>query len=183
VRKSGLDLQDRVERTAWGRLLISALVVVTLVSIIFSNLPGSKLTRNVLRVDGSYLNVTGLDQRWTLFAPDPRRRSIAVEGRVQYADGSTDIWRLPRGGALIGSYWDYHWQKWLEFVLDVGHPELWRPAAAFIARERNRPGRMPVRVTLIRVTALNNPPGHHPDHQPPSASPYYTLDITPAMLR
>jgi hypothetical protein len=89
----------------------------------------------------------------------------------------------PTGGALVGGYWDYHWQKWLEFVLDVHHPQLWRPAAVFIAREDGQPGRRPVRVTLIRVTSLNEPPGHHPDHRPPVFSAYYSLAITPAMLR
>ncbi len=176
------SLQERAEGTRLGRLLISALLLITLATTIVVNLPGSRLTRDAVRVAGRYLNVTGLDQSWSLFAPDPRLRSIAIEARVQYADGSTRAWKLPRGGALIGSYWDYHWQKWLEFVLDAHHPALWRPAALFIARADARPGRRPVRVTLIRITSLNEPPGLRPDHEAPVASPYYSLRITSAML-
>lgn len=176
-------LQQRVEQTRLGRLLITIFMLVTLACTIFINLPQSAPRRDVLEVAGRYLNITGLDQGWSLFAPDPRRRSIAIEARVQYANGTADTWHLPHGSALIGNYWDYHWQKWLEFVLDVRHPGLWRPAAVFIARERNRAGRRPVRVTLIRVTSLNEPPGHTPDHLPAIASAYYSLRITPAMMR
>jgi hypothetical protein len=176
-------LQQRIEQTRLGRLLITVFLLVTLAGTFVVNLPRSTLRADALNVGGRYLNLTGLDQSWSLFAPDPRRRSIAIEARVQYVNGTTDTWRLPHGSALIGSYWDYHWQKWLEFVLDAHHPGLWRPAALFIARERTRAGRRPVRVTLIRVTSLNEPPGHAPNHLPAIASAYYSLRITPAMIR
>ncbi len=175
-------LQQRVEQTRLGGVVITIFLVVTLAATIVVNLPRSKLRGDVLGVAGRYLNVTGLDQGWSLFAP-PRTRSIAILARVRYDDGTTGTWTLPHGSALTGSYWDYHWQKWLEFVLNVRHPELWRPAALFIARAHNRSGRRPVQVTLIRVTSLNEPPGHNPDHRPAIASPYYSLRITSAMLR
>ncbi len=101
---------------------------------------------------------------------------------MQYADGTSQTWRAPRGGALIGAYWDYHWQKWQEWVLDAAHPRLWRPAAIYIARQSRGPGRRPVRVTLVRSTSLNNPPGRGPEHGPTVADPYYTRAITPAVL-
>jgi hypothetical protein len=177
-----VGLQKRVERSGWGRALISALIVVTLAFAVVENMPQSRLRREVLKLGQPYLNAIGLDQRWALFAPEPRRRSIALRALVQYADGTAETWRVPHGGALIGGYWDYHWQKWVEWVLDAGHGQLWRPAALFIARDMRRPDRRVVRVTLIRLTSLNNPPGVRPDHQPIVAVPYYTLSITPAML-
>ena len=183
ARRPQRGLQERIEQTRLGRLVITIFLLATVAGTIVVNLPRSTLRTDALTVGGRYLNLTGLDQSWSLFAPDPRRRSIAIEARVQYADGTAGTWRLPHGGALIGNYWDYHWQKWLEFVLDVRHPELWRPAAVFIARESNLAGRRPVRVTLIRVTSLNEPPGRTPDHSPAIASAYYSLRITPPMLR
>jgi hypothetical protein len=165
-----------------GRALISAFLLLTLAAIVVTNLPQSKLRRDLLPVDERYLNTVGLDQAWRLFAPEPRRASIALHARVQYANGDTQIWPLPTGGDLIASYWDYHWQKWLEFVVLDSHAELWKPAAEFIARDRNAPGRRPVRVTLIRSTTPNYPPGSHPDHAPTRTSAYYSLGITPAML-
>jgi hypothetical protein len=130
-----------------------------------------------MRVAGPYLGATGLDQAWALFGPEPRRFSIELRARVTYADGTLETWRPPAGGALIDGYWDYHWQKWQEWVLDDGHRRLWRPAAEFVARERARGGRRPVRVTLVRLTTLNNPPGRGPDHGPLVWRPYYSLEI------
>ena len=176
------SLQERFERSRFGRVLISAFLVVTLASAVAANLPRSRLRTDALRVGQPYLNATGLDQSWGVFAPDPRRESIALRAVVRYQDGSTGTWRTPTGNAVTGSYWDYHWQKWQEWVLDQNHPQLWRPAAVFIARERDRAGRQPVRVTLVRLTSVIEPPGHHPSHEPTVATPYYSLSITPAML-
>jgi hypothetical protein len=175
-------LQERFENSAFGRALISTFLAVTLAGMVVANLPQSKLRRDGLRVGGAYLNATGLDQSWRLFAPEPRRQSLALSARVEYASGGTRTWRLPRGNALIGSYWDYHWQKWLEFVLSNRHMNLWKPAAEFIARDSDGPGRRPVRVTLIRATSYNRAPGQHPDHNPRITSAYFSLRITPAML-
>jgi hypothetical protein len=149
---------------------------------VVANLPQSKLRQEAMRGAGPYLNATGLDQIWNVFAPNPRRESIALHGIVSYADGSTEVWRAPKGNAAFGGYWDYHWQKWQEWVLDENHRQLWRPAAVFIARDRDHAGRHPVRVTLVRLTSLNEPPGHHPAREPTVATPYYSLRITPGML-
>ena len=177
-----MSLQERFEATPLGRALISALLVITLVSVVVTNHPQSHARRQVLRAAGPYLHATGLDQAWALFAPEPRRASIALEARIEYADGSTGTWRAPVGDDLIGGYWDYHWQKWQEWVLDDDYRPLWRPAAEFVAREEARPGRRPVRVTLVRRTQVNNPPGRGPDRQPLVARPYYSLQVTDAML-
>lgn len=168
-------MQQRIESSRLGRALISALLLVTLASIVVVNLPGSKLRREALRAGGPYLNATGLDQSWKLFAPNPRRATIGLRARVEYANGETTTWRLPSGGNLVGSYWDYHWQKWLEFVVDDRHADLWKPAAEFIARDSRRNGQRPVRVTLIRLTSINYPPGRQPDHGPRVAAPYYSV--------
>jgi hypothetical protein len=150
--------------------------------VVVENTPPSRLRQDVLQVGQPYLNAVGLDQGWALFAPDPRRRSIELRGVVRYANGASSTWRVPHSSALVGEYWDYHWQKWLEWVLDAQHTQLWRPAAIFIARSSHRPGWTPVRVTLVRVTTLNNPPGAGADRQPSVATPYYSLPISAAML-
>ena len=162
--------------------MISAFLIVTLAGVVITNLPQSNLRRHALRVAEPYLNAIGLDQSWALFAPDPRRFSIALRARVLYEDGSAETWRPPAGGALFDSYWDYHWQKWQEWVLDAGERRLWRPAAEFIARDSAGRTRRPVRVTLFRLTSLNNPPGRHPDHKPVVSRAYYSLRITPTVL-
>jgi hypothetical protein len=152
---------------------------VTLLFVVATNLPGSHLRSQVLRAGRPYLNAIGLDQSWALFGPEPRRVSIGLRARLVYADGSVETWRPPAGGDLVGGYWDYHWQKWQEWVLDDRHRELWRPAAEFAARRRARPGRPLARVTLVRLTAVNNPPGRGRDSEPAVWRPYYTLRGAP----
>jgi hypothetical protein len=103
-----------------------------------------------------------------------------LRATVTYADGSAETWRPPAGGDLVDGYWDYHWQKWQEWVRDGRHRDLWRPAAEFVAREHERDGRRPVRVTLLRLTSVNRPPGRGPDHDPVVTQPYYTLRLAGA---
>jgi hypothetical protein len=158
-------------------VLISAFLVATLVSVVATNLPRSDLRREVMRAGGPYLNATGLDQSWALFGPEPRRFSIALRARLHYPDGGLETWAPPTGGALFGGYWDYHWQKWQEWVLDDRHRRLWRPAAEFVVRNRARRALRPSRVTLVRLTTVNNPPGAGPDHGPTVWRRYYSLRL------
>jgi hypothetical protein len=126
-----------------------------------------------------YLNATGLDQNWRVFAPNPRQTSLRVEARVRYADGSVATWRPPGGGALVGAYWDYRWRKWLENVVqDANREVLWRPAAAFVAREMRRPGHDPRTVTLIRRWQRLRPPGSPgPDARPWKSYRFYSYTV------
>jgi hypothetical protein len=176
------SLQERLEWSRFGRALISVFLVVTLAGATLENLPQSRLRTDALRVAQPYLNATGLEQVWGVFAPEPRRESIALRALVSYANGSTQTWRTPTSNPVIGSYWDYHWQKWQEWALDENHRQLWRPAALFIARDVDRQGRHPVRVTLLRLTSIIEPPGHRPSHGPTVAKPYYSVRITPSDL-
>jgi hypothetical protein len=151
-------VQERIEASAVGRAFISAFVVVTIVGLIFWNLPQSKLRRQGLSVLGPYVRAVGLDQNWGVFAPDPRRTTLDFRARVQFADGTTEMWRVPRGGDLFGAYWDYRWLKWMEWATMDVHRQLWAPAADFIARDI-ADGRRPTRIQLIRRWYELPPPG------------------------
>jgi hypothetical protein len=150
---------------------------VTLVAIVVTNLPHSDLRRQAMRAGAPYLNAVGLDQAWALFGPEPRRASIALRARIEYPDGTLETWQPPVGGDLAGGYWDYHWQKWQEWVLDERHRGLWRPAAEYAVHHRARRSLRPTRVTLVRLTSLNHPPGRGPDHGPYLWRPYYSLRL------
>jgi Family of unknown function (DUF5819) len=148
---AGASIQERLETGRAGRLLISAFLLATLAAIVVTNLPESSLRGEALRVAEPYLNATGLDQDWRVFAPDPRQASIEVQARVTYRDGSTEIWRPPSGDDLSGAYWDYRWRKWMENAMQDGRRhQLWRPAALYVAREMSRGGARPAAVTLVR---------------------------------
>jgi len=163
-----LRLQERFERAPAGRALISAFLVVTLAAVAVTNLPESRLRREGLKAAQPYLEATGLDQNWRVFAPHPRRTSLRLLARVRYRDGAVGVWRLPAGGDLVGAYWDYRWRKWLENVIqDSRRKDLQRAAAAYIAREMRRPGKIPARVTLVERAQDLRPPGSRgPDAGP-----------------
>jgi hypothetical protein len=172
-------VQERIESSAAGRLAISAFLVVTLICVCITNLPDSLLRREVSTVTQPYLEATGLDQNWRVFAPNPRQTSLRMQARVTYQDGSEAIWRPPSGGDLVGAYWDYRWRKWLENVTQDAHRDvLWEPAARFVADEMRRSGRVPRRVTLIRQWQdLRRPGAPRPGEHPWKSYAFYTLRI------
>src|SRR4051812_2675102 len=99
-RRAGLVERGGARRNA--RAVISALVVVLLASVVFTSLNDSSVKRSLLRHDQALLDLTGLDQRWNLFAPDPRRRSLDVRAVIRYAGGGSNTWRLPHGAPVVG---------------------------------------------------------------------------------
>jgi hypothetical protein len=176
-------LQERLEATRAGRWLITAFLLVTLVCLLIANLPEGRLQTQAASVTERYMSATGLSQRWRIFAPNPRSEALYLEARVVRADGSVSIWRTPTDGPLIGQYRDYHWRKFVEHAVlrdgDVygdGWPVLWRSIAMYAARQEASHGARPVRVVLVRRSALETPPGKGPPYLTPYVdTPYYTL--------
>jgi hypothetical protein len=144
--------------------VISLLVVVIVASIaVASMITGGWSNTSVLRHDQALLALMGLDQRWDIFAPDPRRRVVDVRGQIAYADGDVERWHLPRGAPVVGGYWDARWRKWMDNAMLAGpRSELWPGLAAWLGRERAESGRQPVRITLV---------GRYYDQRPPGATP------------
>ena len=168
---------ERLEVTRSGRAVISVFLLVTLAAIAVPNLPDSKVKSKILTPVGPYLTATGLDQNWSVFAPDSRRAVLTLVARVRYADGSTAEWRIPEGGPLLGAYWDYRWRKWAENVMTIGGDAagLQRPAAVWIAREMQRRGKRPVLVALVTRSSAVNPPGEGRRHGPWLEDVFYRL--------
>lgn len=157
------------------KVLLSAFLIVTLVSTVGANLPDSQLRRTLVSVGQPYLNAVGLDQRWNVFAPNPRRQEIYLEARIIDADGREQTWHVPRGGPFLGAYWDYHWRKWVESAIaDAHRSDLWHPTASWVAGKVAERGRPPREVTLIRRWRDLGPPGPRPQNGPWRTFAYYT---------
>lgn len=152
-------MQDRLESSKAGRVAISVLVIAIVASIVTSSMTNGALKPSLLRYDQQLLALTGLDQRWDIFAPDPRRKVVDVRARIDYPNGRTETWRLPGGAPVVGAYWDSRWRKWLDNAMGLGpRSELWPGLAAWLARERTRP---------LRVTVT----GRYYDQRPPGSTP------------
>lgn len=175
---SRLTLQERFEGSSFGRGLINAFLVLTLLAVIAINLPDSTIRRDAMRPARPYLNAVGLDQSWALFAPDPRRSVIDLQAVVTFDDGSTATWRFPHNGAFLGTYRDYRWRKWAENTInDANSRLLWRPAALWAAARVGRHGHRQVSVTLLRRWFNLNPPGARPNHGPWMSYAFYTVPL------
>jgi hypothetical protein len=177
------SLQERFERTVLGRVLISIFLLVTLVTLVTANLPASRLQDVLLKADRPYLYGVALDQSWEVFAPEPRRETIDVSARVRFADGSEETWRIDRRNPVVGSYVDYRWLKWAEYVVSPAYPELSRPIALYIARKFDSPTRRPTEVTLSNHWYALEPPGQISPHPFQHARIIYRTRITEEMLK
>src|ERR1700690_3730068 len=171
-RNPSPSLQQRLESSRAGRWLISAFLVATVGAIVVANFPAWSVPHPIARVTQAYLNATGLDQRWSMFAPAPRTEILYLEARVEFADGRVTVWRPPTSGALLGGYRDAHWRKFVEHAVvrpgnSDGWPQLWEPLARYVASQETHEGSPPVSVTLVKRNAFELPPdGNGSDRTP-----------------
>ena len=171
-------MQERFESTVVGRVAISVFLIVTLLALVFWNLPESELKRQSFKVVRPYITALSIEQNWGVFAPDPRRQTIDIFARVSFADGTEETFGIPRGDDLVGGYWDYRWWKWAEWVRLDAYSDLWRPAALWFARRAAADGRRPIRVTLVRRWYDLLPPGGGPERTEWQEESFYTLPLT-----
>src|SRR5438094_1905989 len=82
-------VQETVEKSVAGRVVLSAAFVIVLASLVVVNLPESQLHRDLVRPARAIAIGTTLEQSWGVYAPDPRRQVIELEARLRFADGTT----------------------------------------------------------------------------------------------
>ena len=168
-------LSERFERSSWGQLLVSAVIVAVLLAEVGTHLPASAIERRVGKTANEVIRIFASEQTWGVFAPNPRGTSLRLEGRVHFADGSMETWVLPSGSRVGGNLRYYRWRKWLERVRDDGYTRTWEPTARWIASLYDDRGSPVVRVELVRFFRQNT----LEDPQPPFEEyTYYTLDLT-----
>lgn len=163
---TGPSLSERVERSAAGQILISIVIVLVLLVEVGTHLPpDSALHREVADEASSVIRHLQSEQQWGVFAPNPRSTSLRLEGRVTFADGSTEVWLLPEGPRVGANLRFYRWRKWLERVRSDQFPTLWEPTARWIASlYDDRPSPV-TRVELVRLFHENAVVGEQPPYE------------------
>ena len=174
--------QARLESTRLGKLAVSVFVVAVLSVAVIQNFPAGDVDRRLSGVV-PYASVLGLEQRWSIFAPDPYRIAMVVEAEVRYSDGTTGRWSPPKGGPAVGAYRDFRWRKYEENLRQDKNAGLWRPTAAYVARRERDLGRRPVRITLVRRWYDLLPPGPGPDRGPWQQARFFSLSVRPGDRR
>lgn len=143
-------LQQRIEASPWGRACISVLILLIVSGSLLWNLPESELQRRLVPFFRPGMISAGLDQNWEMFSPEPQKDTFVVSAKIEYADGSEAVWRIPRlKDRWISPYRIYRWRKFVEHVRLDKRSELWEPLARWVARSQANAG-LPVRVTLVR---------------------------------
>ncbi|MFP5256318.1 MAG: hypothetical protein ACLGI8_10770 [Acidimicrobiia bacterium] len=168
-------LSERFERSRWGRVLISLLVVVVIGLEVATHLPPSALDRAIDEPADRAVRLLGIEQTWAVFAPNPRTTSLRLEALVTFADGSQTTWTIPTGPRVGWNLRFYRWRKWLERARADGYRSIWRPTAEWIATIHSDGPAPVVRVELIRHFRENVLAG---EPNPWQEATYFTLELT-----
>jgi hypothetical protein len=143
---------------------VTAFAAITVAALVVWNLPGSKLRTELMRAAEPYATATGLDQNWSVFAPNPYRESFELAADITYADGSRSRWAVPVGSDGIGQYWDFRWGKWAEWTAHQANPDLCPATTTYVANRQVEAGLDPVQVDLVSRRRPNARPGAEPSH-------------------
>ena len=171
------ETHDEIVGGPWQRLAISALIVLVLLTLLATNAPDSAIKSSLVGVLRPVILVTGLDQRWGVFAPNPRIETSNVVARVERADGTVATYPLDSSAGL-SEYWNYRWRKYGEQLWTAPSAERERVAfARWVADQDRAAGHQPQRVTLLRITRPNLPPGPGPDTGPWSEVAFSTTTV------
>lgn len=155
-------LAKNFENSVAGQLLVSVLVVMILLVGVVWSLPSSEIQRKLVPKLAPLAGLTGLEQDWRMFAPDPVKQLDYPEVRVGMADGSQRIWTFERGDPVLRAFTWGHWQKFKFAVLWTA-PETRKPFAHWVVAKVTKPGEKAVRVQIyLRSEVVPPPPNDGP---------------------
>ncbi|WP_406053532.1 hypothetical protein OG462_44485 [Streptomyces sp. NBC_01077] len=150
-------LQERIEASVFGRILISSLVVALLFPVLERWLPPGPVRTQAESVGAPIRNAGGVDQNWGMFSPNPPRHAEGIDVIVTLSNGREVTWNVPHGDPLLSHLWTYRWQKLKESA--VRHAEI-RPALAlWVAEQAQRDGARATHVRIVLSSRSLPPPG------------------------
>ncbi|MCV7416795.1 hypothetical protein [Mycolicibacterium litorale] len=144
IENRAADPTDQPERPVGARqFAISVMVTLLVATAVVGSLPDSSIKDAAGPVLAPLMRVTGLDQSWGVFSPNPPRKLTEVEVHVIMSDGEDRVWRLDADRSLPG----YRWRKLKEEV--IRRKELRPGLARYVVRDVTDPGERAVRVLMI----------------------------------
>jgi hypothetical protein len=157
-------------------IAISVMIVAVLVIGVVGNLPDASLTRAVTPAVDTVAVPLGLEQNWSMYAPNPPRRQENIEVHIAMADGTEKVWTLPRLNPVFGVAFSHRWRRFKESLLT--EKQLRPDFVHWVVREMTTPGDHPIRADLLLLTEKIPPPGVSGDGAT-NVETLYTENLTP----
>jgi len=151
------DLSKRFETSFLGEVVISVAVTAIVLIAVVWNLPDSEVRRSAIPTLTPLAAPTGLEQVWSMYAPDPIQRTEILEVHVTMADGSDRLWSFERGDYVGGPLFWYHWQKFKEQA--IRQPGTRAGLADWVVHQLTGPDEHAVRVEVVFRAIDLVPPG------------------------
>ncbi|MNJ96870.1 hypothetical protein D3C87_146040 [compost metagenome] len=115
-------------------------LALNIVMIVTGSLPDrSAVGEHIMRVIFPYQSFFGLDQMWSMFAPNPGSMNSYIDAQLLFKDGSIEKYTFPRPTQmdsmtkfLAGERFRKYSQ---ENMLPLQRPEMWFDLSAYVARE------------------------------------------------
>lgn len=125
------------------KAFISVFIVIHLMIMIAAGLPDrSAVGKEILGTMRSYQIFFGLDQSWSMFAPNPASKNSYMDAIITFKDKTTEKWTFPRASHLEG------WERFTsgerlrkyqqENLVPLQKMELWYDLAHFLEKEINK---------------------------------------------
>ncbi|WII72370.1 hypothetical protein QJS83_00630 [Bdellovibrio sp. 22V] len=125
------------------KTIISIFIAVHLSMVIIAGLPDRSLFgQRILKKLELYQVFLGLDQPWSMFAPNPSPTNSYIDAEITFNDSSTEKWTFPRSSRLDS------WERFTsgervrkfsqENLIPMQRPELWLDLSRFLEREINK---------------------------------------------
>lgn len=171
------------------RAFISGFIVFHLIAILCTAIPPvSRLVVIAKEAVEPYMLLTGLQQVWAMFSPDPPTFANYLEAEVTYQDGRTTIWKfpLPSDSGYYRRYFLERYRKWgNDYVRNDSFSVLWPDACRFIAYVNNTRSVPPDTIRLVRrwlpIPPVDSAIPAGPEHW--QRYPYHTCVVRPEDLR
>lgn len=143
------------------RLVISTFAIWQIMMTVLWLMPGGSLVQqSFLTPLRHYMWLTGGDQNWAMFAPNPAQQDIYLSAIITYRDGTQKSWNFPRMHDLgyIQRYQEERFRKMIEFGHMSAHSCMWPPLARFAGLSNNsHPATNPVTHVALVLHTLNIP--------------------------
>lgn len=132
-----------------------------------------------------YMNLSGLTQGWSLFAPNPTNSNCRLWAQVKHEDGSTNTWNFPMPQDYGYSYFLERDRKWANDNVRMDrNSALWPDVARYVARINDDPLRRSASVKLFRYCEDIPAPGTKPAPGSVALKPegFFTYEVKPGDL-